>query len=134
MRAGKLLIEATLAYIESKPHAVTNAMISRHLGRSTSHLSGVLTMLVTENKLHMATGTGSKGRYMVLYWPYGLPMAVPEGTKFTSTAERRKADRPIKGEQPKRIMTVAKQIGMVRDDMIRALFGDGPAHSDEVAA
>jgi hypothetical protein len=134
MRAGKALIEATLAYIESQPTAVTNAMVARHLKRSSSHLSGVLTLLATENKLTVATGTTAKGSYTVLYRPYGFPLVPPEGMVFTDAAERRKPERPIKGEQPKRVMTAAKQIGMARHWLDRALFGDGPAHSDEAVA
>jgi hypothetical protein len=133
MRAGKLLIAETLKYIESSPHALTCAMIGRHLGRSTSHLSGVLTLLATENKIKIATGTGNKGRYIVLYRPYGAPMVLPEGMIFRDAEERRKAERPIKGEQPKRIMVAAKQIGIARHWLDRALFGDGPAHGEVVA-
>lgn len=129
MRAGKALIAETLAFVESSPTAVTTAMAASHLRRSSSHLSSVLTLLCTENKLTCATGLDAKNHYVVLYRPYGFPLIVPEGMSFRDTAERRQAQRPLKGEQPKRVMVQAKQVGIARHWLDVALFGNGPAHA-----
>jgi hypothetical protein len=131
--AGKLLVAETLAFIETSPTAVSTAMVARHVKRSCSHLAAVMNLLATEHKITAAAGLDGKSHYVVLYRPYGLPLVLPEGMKFRATEERRKAERPIKGEQPKRIMVAATQIGIARHWLDRALFGDGPAHGEVVA-
>lgn len=120
-RIGPATIIRAREFLESKPHAVTAAMVIMHLKNSARVTREALQILIEKGEVVRERGAGADGNHVVLYHPAGTKLIVPPDVAFTHR-EPLLPKRRI-GLGPKRISGDAENVGMSRHWLDEALFG-----------
>jgi hypothetical protein len=111
--------------LEDSKHSLEITYIAGRLNQSIESARRGVNKLIKEGKVTRSCGSNMQGRTFVLYQIAGRDTIAPPGKIFRPAPKD--LPRATRGDYPVQVTTVAYQIGVARDALVRALFGDGPA-------